>query len=91
MGARTLTGSPAVTRWGTVQVAVVLAGGRISQVQVLQSPDGNRGDREVSAYVLPVLQAQTQQVQSADVDVVSGATYASESYRTSLQSAKDQR
>ncbi len=88
---RTLTGRAAATRWGPVQVAVVLAGDRITQVQVLQSPKGNRRDVEIGAYALPLLQAQTLQVQSADVDVVSGATYTSEGYRTSLQSALDLR
>jgi len=88
---RTLTGDPAQTRWGPVQVAVVLSGDRITQVTVLQSPNGNRHDVEIGSYAMPRLQAQTLQVQSADVDVVSGATYTSEGYRTSLQSALDQR
>ena len=69
----------------------MLTGDRITQVQVLESPNGNRRDVEIGSYALPRLQAQTLQVQSADVDVVSGATYTSEGYRTSLQSALDQR
>jgi len=91
-GSTTLTGAPAQTRWGPVQVAVVLAGdGTITAVQVLQQPDGNHRDLEIGAYALPRLQAQTLEVQSADVDVVSGATYTSEGYASSLQSALDQR
>ena len=88
---RTLTGTVAQTRWGPVQVAVLLTNGAITQVKVLQSPSGNGRDREIAAYALPLLKAQTLQVQSAEVDVVSGATYTSEGYRTSLQSALDQR
>lgn len=88
---RTLIGAVAQTRWGPVQVSVVLTGGSVTQVQVLQSPSGNGRDAEIGAYALPLLKAQTLQLQSADVDVVSGATYTSEGYRTSLQSALDQR
>jgi len=88
---RTLTGAVAQTRWGPVQISVVLTGGSVTQVQVLQSPSGNGRDAEIGAYALPLLKAQTLQLQSADVDVVSGATYTSEGYRTSLQSALDQR
>lgn len=88
---RTLIGAVAHTRWGPVQVSVVLTGSSVTQVQVLQSPSGNGRDAEIGAYALPLLKAQTLQLQSADVDVVSGATYTSEGYRTSLQSALDQR
>ena len=88
---RTLIGAVAQTRWGPVQVSVVLTGSSVTQVQVLQSPSGNGRDAEIGAYALPLLKAQTLQLQSADVDVVSGATYTSEGYRTSLQSALDQR
>ena len=88
---RTLIGTVAQTRWGPVQVSVVLTGSSVTQVQVLQSPSGNGRDAEIGAYALPLLKAQTLQLQSADVDVVSGATYTSEGYRTSLQSALDQR
>ena len=88
---RTLIGAVAQTRWGPVQVSVVLTGGSVAQVQVLQSPSGNGRDAAIGAYALPLLKAQTLQLQSADVDVVSGATYTSEGYRTSLQSALDQR
>lgn len=88
---RTLTGAVTSTRWGPVQVAVVLTGGRITQVQVLQQPDANSRDREIAAYALPRLTAQTVTLQSAQVDTVSGATYTSQGYRTSLQSALDQR
>jgi len=91
-GSRTLTGEAAQTRWGPVQVAVVLdAADTIVQVQVLQQPDGNHRDLEIGAYALPRLQAQALELQSADVDVVSGATYTSEGYASSLQSALDQR
>ena len=43
-----------------------------------------RNDRAV-----PVLNSETLAAQSAQIDVVSGATYTSESYALSLQSALD--
>lgn len=88
---RTLTGQAADTRWGPVQVSVQLEGDRIVGVTVLQSPDGNRRDVQINTRALPVLEAEALEAQSADVDVVSGATYTSQGYATSLQSALDQR
>jgi uncharacterized protein with FMN-binding domain len=88
---RTLTGDAADTRWGPVQVSVQLEGDRIVGVTVLQSPAGNRRDVQINTRALPVLEAEALQAQSADVDVVSGATYTSEGYAQSLQSALDQR
>ncbi len=88
---RTLTGLVATTRWGPVQVAAVLTDGRLTAVRVLQSPTGNGQDREIAAYALPRLTAAALKAQSADVDTVSGATYTSQGYRQSLQSALDQR
>ncbi len=90
-GTRTLTGQVVQTRWGPVQVAVALAGDRISGVQVLQEPSGNRRDQEIGAYAFPRLVQETLQAQSAQVDTVSGATYTSQGYLASLQSALDQR
>lgn len=89
-GARTVTGTAAETRWGPVQVRVTVASGRITAVDVVQQPDGNGHDREINAQAVPTLVDETLQAQSARIDAVSGATYTSEGYVTSLQSALDQ-
>jgi uncharacterized protein with FMN-binding domain len=89
-GTRTLRGGTIDTRWGPVQVEVTLAGGKITKVTALRLPDGNPRDREINDYAVPQLTRETLSAQSARIDAVSGATYTSEGYIRSLQSALDQ-
>lgn len=86
----TVTGSVAQTRWGPVQVQLTVDNGKITQVSVLQYPDGNGKDQQINARALPVLISETVSAQNADIDMVSGATVTSQGYLTSLQSALDQ-
>jgi uncharacterized protein with FMN-binding domain len=86
----TFTGSAADTRWGPVQARVTVANGRITAVDVVQYPDGNGKDREINADAIPQLVDETVQAQSAQIDMVSGATVTSTGYLESLQSALDQ-
>jgi uncharacterized protein with FMN-binding domain len=88
--ADTVTGSVAQTRWGPVQVQLTVASGRIADVTVVQYPDGNGRDREINDEALPELVQETLSAQSADIDMVSGATVTSQGYLQSLQSALDQ-
>lgn len=86
---RTVTGDAIDTRWGPVQVQVTLAGGRITKVQAIVLPDGNPRDEEISSFAVPQLTQEAMSAQSARIDAVSGATYTSEGYIQSLQSALD--
>jgi uncharacterized protein with FMN-binding domain len=86
----TITGAVAQTRWGPVQVSITVADGKITAVDVPQYPDGNRKDEEINADALPTLKQETLSAQSADIDMVSGATVTSDGYVQSLQSALDQ-
>jgi uncharacterized protein with FMN-binding domain len=86
----TVTGSVAQTRWGPVQVTLTVANGKITAVEVPQYPSGNGKDQQINARALPVLVQETLDAQSADIDMVSGATVTSEGYLESLQSALDQ-
>ncbi|MGY4101446.1 FMN-binding protein [Nocardia sp. R16R-3T] len=86
----TYTGSSAQTRWGPVQVTVTVSGGRVTEVTVPQSPNGNSRDKQINARALPVLVQETLEVQSAHIDMVSGATVTSDGYVRSLQAALDQ-
>ncbi|HEX5810682.1 MAG TPA: FMN-binding protein [Pseudonocardia sp.] len=88
--ASTVTGSVASTRWGPVQVSITVADGKITAVDVPQYPTGNGKDRQINASALPILTKETISAQSADIDMVSGATVTSEGYLQSLQSALDQ-
>lgn len=85
----TYVGDASSNRWGTVQVQVVYSGGQIVDVQILSYPDGDRKSVSINQRALPTLISNSIAAQSADVDTVSGATYTSNSYRDSLQSAID--
>ncbi|MBO9555014.1 FMN-binding protein [Cellulomonas sp.] len=87
----TVVGSVASTRYGNVQVSVTFQGSTITDVQTLQAPDRERESQQISARSVPVLAQEVLDAQSAQVDTVSGATYTSEGYRESVQSAIDQR
>lgn len=86
---KTYTGSIAQTRWGPVQVEITVADSKITKVDVVQYPDGNHRDEEINAYAIPTLVQETLSQQSADIDMVSGATVTSDGYVQSLQSALD--
>lgn len=86
----TYTGDPVQTRYGTVQVAITVSGGSIASVDVPAAPDANPRDAQISARAVPQLVAETLDAQSAQIDMVSGATYTSDGYSRSLQSAIDE-
>ena len=89
-GSTEVTGSVANTQWGPVQVQLTVTGGTISKVTVLQYPNGNGKDQEINDYALPILTQETTDAQSAQIDMVSGATVTSNGYLESLHSALDQ-
>ncbi|MBN9213729.1 MAG: FMN-binding protein [Microbacterium sp. SCN 70-200] len=86
----TYTGSSVNTRYGPVQVQITVAGGLITDVQAVDYPDGNGRDRQINARAIPILVSETLDAQSAEIDFVSGATYTSDGYQQSLQSALDE-
>lgn len=86
----TVTGGVAQTQWGPVQVELTVAAGAITDVSVVQYPNDNGRDAEINGYALPILIQETLDAQSADIDMVSGATVTSVGYVDSLQSALDQ-
>jgi uncharacterized protein with FMN-binding domain len=86
---KTVTGSVAQTRWGPVQVQLAVAKGKITDVSVVQYPNGNGRDQEINSQALPILIQETVSAQSAHIDMVSGATVTSGGYLESLQSAID--
>jgi uncharacterized protein with FMN-binding domain len=89
-GSSTVTGDSASTRWGPVQVQLTVTDGVITDVTVVDYPDSNGKDKRINARALPELVQETLDAQSADIDMVSGATVTSEGYLGSLQSALDQ-
>ena len=86
----TVDGPVISTRWGPVQVRITTDGSTLTGVEVLQYPSGNGKDQQINARALPVLVQETLDAQSADIDMVSGATVTSEGYLESLQAALDE-
>jgi uncharacterized protein with FMN-binding domain len=84
-----VTGPVVDTQYGPVQVRVTLQGRRIVDVAALQLPNDRSRSVEISNDAAPRLRAEALQAQSANIDVVSGATYTSEGYIRSLQAALD--
>ncbi|MEU8714508.1 FMN-binding protein [Streptomyces sp. NPDC048663] len=87
-GATTVTGDATQTQYGIVQVRLTVANGRITQAEAVQAPKGGTSDQK-TALSVPKLNQEAVAAQSADIDAVSGATYTSNGYKQSLQSALD--
>jgi len=85
---RTVLGQPENNPYGVVQVRLTLVGTRIADVQAVQLPSGGRSS-EIAAYAAPRLRSEVLAAQSASIDSVSGASYDSEGYAHSVQSALD--
>jgi uncharacterized protein with FMN-binding domain len=89
-GNRTVDGPVVSTDFGNVQVRVTLQGTRIVDVQALELPSDRSRSARLSQYAGPLLRQETLKAQSANIDLVSGASYTSEGYAQSLQAALDQ-
>lgn len=86
----TYTGSTASNMYEDIQVAVTVSGGKITNITtpVVNSDSGH--SEQINSYALPQLNQQAIAAQSAQIDGVSGASFTSQSYTQSLQSALDQ-
>jgi uncharacterized protein with FMN-binding domain len=87
--AKTYAGDAIDTRYGPVQVQITVASGKITAVDVLQVPMSDRHDQMINSQAVPIYNDEAVQTQSANIDVVSGATFTWEGYTQSLQSAID--
>ena len=85
----TFAGSTVQTRFGPVQVEIVVADGKITNVKALQLTNDGGRSVQISNYAAPILRKEVLSAQSANVSSVGGATYTSEAYLSSLQSALD--
>jgi uncharacterized protein with FMN-binding domain len=79
------TGPAVFVNYGTVQVKITVANGRITDAVAVQAPSG-RNDRWTNMAV-PILKQQTLAAQSANIQGASGASYTSYGWYTSLQGA----
>jgi uncharacterized protein with FMN-binding domain len=83
----TFTGPESNAYYGLVQVQVVIQNGKIADVQFLDYPHDRRTSQEINTQVMPWLKQEAIQAQSANVNIISGATLTSEAFANSLQSA----
>jgi uncharacterized protein with FMN-binding domain len=81
----TFTGPSVNVNYGNVQVKITVVNGRITDAVAVKAPTG-KNDRYTNMAV-PTLKAQTLKAQSANIQGVSGASYTSYGWFTSLQGA----
>jgi uncharacterized protein with FMN-binding domain len=84
-----VTGASVPTRYGDVEVQVVFTGTQITSVVPIRLPDSNGVDQQIDQQAVPILIQETLTAQSANIQAVSGASYTSDGYIQSLQSALD--
>ena len=89
-GTKTVTGSSVMTRYGSVQVEVTVANGKITDITELAMPNNDGRSMMISQQAGPMLRNQALKANSAKINGVSGATFTTMGYEQSLQSALDQ-
>lgn len=77
-------------RFGYVQVQTTIQNGEITDVQFLQYPMDRRTSARINSVAVPMLQQEAIQAQSANVDIITGATLTSLGFERSLQAALSQ-
>jgi hypothetical protein len=85
----TTLGQTVHTQFDTIQVRIVTVGGQIRSVAFAKLAGDEQLSDLINAHAGPLLLQRTLKAKSADIDTVSGATYTSDGYRQSLQSALD--
>jgi uncharacterized protein with FMN-binding domain len=71
-------------------VKITVVNGKITSAQAVDYPQNNQRDIEINSWAIPQLQQETISANNASIDMLSGATYTSQGYVQSLQSALDQ-
>ena len=88
-GTKTYTGSSVDTQYGPVQVQITVSNGKITAANAIEYPMNGSRDQQINSYAVPQLNSEAVAAQSANIDMVSGASYTSDGYARSLQSALD--
>jgi uncharacterized protein with FMN-binding domain len=84
---RTVAGPSVETdEWGPVQVTIIVKGKKITDVQTA-SPHSKRRSAFINDQAVPLLRQEVLQVQSAQINIISGATQTSDAFGQSLQAA----
>jgi len=83
----TFTGASANTVYGPVQVQITVSNGKITNAVALTYPTGSFRDQQINQQAIPYLIQETLAAQSANIQGVGGASYTSQGWVDSLQSA----
>ncbi len=83
----TYTGVPADAFYGNIQVQATVSNGKLTNIRFLQWPNDRSRSIRINQQALPWLTQEAVQAQSANVDMISGATDTSDAFSKSLQSA----
>lgn len=81
------TGPIADAYYGNVQVQVVVSGGKINDVRFLDYPHDRNNSIRINNYAMPILKQEAIAAQTANVDIVSGATATSDAFLQSFAGA----
>jgi uncharacterized protein with FMN-binding domain len=85
---RSATGPQVDYSYGILSVKVTVSGKKIVGVSIASLDDGgNPRSQSIDQQSIPVLEQETIQAQSASIQGVSGASYTSQGFQQSLQSA----
>ncbi len=77
------------TPFSVISVKATLTGGRLTRVETVDLTGDGARTQAINARAEPILRAEAIKAGSADIDLVTGATYTSRSYRNALQAAID--
>jgi len=83
----TYAGTTVTHRYGSVTVTVTISGGKITNVSAKAVSDGDRRSDSINSQAVPMMKTEVIAANSADVQTISGATYTTTAYISSLQSA----
>ena len=83
----TFDGTAVGTPYGNYQAEIIVTGGKITDISMLQSGNSDGTSRQISGYALPQLIKAVLQKQTANVGYVSGASFTTQGFESSVQSA----
>ena len=76
--------------YGNVQVQAIVQSGKLADVKFLDYPQTHQTSVYINSQAMPYLTQEAIQAQSANVNIVSGATFTSQAFIQSLASALSQ-
>ena len=83
----TYTGPVTDAYYGPIQIQAIVQGGQLTALKVLKYPSDRRTSVNINRQALPMLRDEAIRAQSANVDIISGATLTSRAFIQSLRGA----